>query len=130
MSKGIDPKDLGKAIGEQLTIYGEAVTEGINQAGLDAIKKLVKRTKATAPVGKRGSFRKSIAHKVDKGPRGNKYIWYVKPPDHRLTHLLVKPHATPDGGQTRANPFLQNALDEVLPEYEHNVEEAVKNANN
>jgi hypothetical protein len=59
--------------------------------------------------------------------RGQKrFIWHVKAPDYRLTHLLVKGHATKDGGRTKANPFLQNALDQVLPEYEKEVEEAVK----
>ena len=57
-----------------------------------------------------------------------RYIWYVKAPDHRLTHLLVHGHATRNGGRTKANPFLKNALDDVLPEYERAVEEAVKEA--
>ena len=47
---------------------------------------------------------------------------------HRLTHLLVHGHATRNGGRTKANPFLKNALDAVLPEYERAVEEAVKEA--
>ena len=53
-------------------------------------------------------------------------MWYVKAPDHRLTHLLVRGHATKDGGRTKADPFLENALDVVLPEYEQNAREAVK----
>ena len=55
-----------------------------------------------------------------------KFIWYVRPPDHRVTHLLVKGHATRNGGRTKADPFLRNALDQVLPEYEKAVEESLK----
>ena len=35
-------------------------------------------------------------------------------------------HATKDGKRTKANPFLKNAIDQVLPEYEAAVEEAIK----
>lgn len=128
MSKGIKPEDLGKALQKELTIYSESVTERINAAAKAAIEKLVKLTKQTAPKGERKSkkFARSIAYKETVRSRGNEYTWYVKAPNYRLTHLLVHGHATKDGGRTKANPFLQNALDEVLPEFERQAEEAVK----
>lgn len=127
MSKSIKPGDLGEAIGQELTIYHEEIVERLDAAGDAAAKKLVKMTKATAPKGARGSFQRSIASKrlrADK--RGSTYVWYVRPPDHRLTHLLVHGHATKDGGRTKADPFLKNALDTVLPEYEEAVKEAIE----
>ena len=127
MAKNIKPDKLGEAIAEQLTIYGDEVTEKIDEAALAAAKKLVKLTKATAPVGARGSFKRNIKYtKVKETKRGTLYAWHVKPPDHRLTHLLVHGHATRDGGRTKADPFLQNALDVVLPEYEKAVKEAIE----
>lgn len=127
MSKGIKPQDLGDAVAKELALYTEGVTERVNTAGRDAAQKLKKLTKATAPVAS-GSFRKNIAVKeMDDGHGMKKFIWHVKTPDHRLTHLLVHGHATRNGGRTRADPFLKNALDTVLPEYENAVKEAVKN---
>lgn len=128
MSEHVNPGNLAAAIRQELSIYSDSVTDGVNEAGAKAIKKLEKITKATAPVGARGRFKSNISNKAEPAAHGmKKYIWYVKPPDHRLTHLLVHGHATVNGGRTRANPFLQNALDQVLPEYEKDVEEAVKN---
>lgn len=124
----VDINDLGKAIGQELTIYHQSVVEGIDAAGEKAVKDLVKRTKATAPVGERGSFKRNITSKrLSKDKNGSKHVWYVKAPDHRLTHLLAHGHATRDGGRTKADPFLKNAVDEVLPEYEKNVEEVIRN---
>lgn len=126
MAKSIKPQDLGAVITQDLSLYHDEVLERIDKAGDEAMKKLVKLTKSTAPK-RTGSFKRSISSKVlEKGPRGIKRVWYVKDPDHRLTHLLVDGHATKDGGRTKANPFLQNAVDSVLPEYEKAVEEAVK----
>lgn len=129
MSKAIKPEDLGRALQEELTIYSESVTERINAAAKAAIEKLVKLTKQTAPKGERKSkkFAKSITYTETRKARGNEYTWHVKAPNYRLTHLLVHGHATKDGGRTKADPFLRNALDEVLPEFERLVEEAVKN---
>lgn len=127
MAKSVKPGDLGTVIGQELTTYHQNVIDAVNAAGEKAVKSLVKKTKATAPVGERGSFKKSIASKVEKGKRGNRYIWHVKAPDYRLTHLLAHGHATRDGGRTKADPFLANAVAEVIPEYEKEVEEAVKN---
>lgn len=127
MAKGIKPADLTKAIAENLTIYHEDIVEKVNKLSENAAKTLVKKTKATAPTGKRGDFKKHIASKKIREHRnGDTFAWYVRPPDHRLTHLLVHGHATKDGGRTKADPFLENALAEVLPAYENDVQEAIK----
>lgn len=120
--------DLDVALRQTLTLFHEDTNAAIAKASQDAVKKLAKRTKATAPVGARGSFKKNISSKLKKKNRnGSTYVWYVKAPDYRLTHLLVHGHATRDGDRTDANPFLQNAMDETLPEYENAIKEALQN---
>lgn len=127
MANAIKAADLGKVLGQELSIYSQEVTDEINRCSDEAVKALVKKTKSTAPK-KSGDYRKNISSKLLKEtPRGNTYVWFVKAPFHRLTHLLVHGHATRNGDRTKENPFLQNALDEVLPDYENAVEEAVKN---
>lgn len=109
-------------------MYHQEVVEKVDQIGEASVKELVKLTRATAPVGERGDYRKSITSKrLVKKKTGSTYVWYAKSPNHRLTHLLVHGHETRDGGRTKADPFLQNALDSVLPDYEKNVEEAIRN---
>lgn len=126
MAKSIKPSNLGAAIEQELTIYHRDVTEAVDAAGRKAMKDIVSNTRAKAPKGHRGEFAKSITSKEIKGPRGNRFVWYVKPPNHRLTHLLVHGHATKDGGRTKANPFLQRVLDVVLPFYEETVEKVLR----
>lgn len=119
--------DLPNAISRELTIYGQEVTERVDKIGDAAIKELAKLTKETAPVGARGSYKKNIASKrLVKNRTGSTYVWYVKAPDHRLTHLLVNGHQTKNGGRTRADPFLKNAVSKVLPEYEAAVERTLQ----
>ena len=126
---------LNEQLAEVLTIYSARVNDKLREVTTETMKKLVKETRATAPVGRRhGQYKKNITadysgtRKSARGLRGQnvKAVWYVKAPDYRLTHLLVKGHATKDGDRTTPNPFLQNALDKVLPEYERAVEEAVQ----
>lgn len=127
MSKTIKPEKLGEAIAEQLTIYHADVLEKVNAAGEKAVKQLVKQTRKTAPKAS-GDFAKSLTYKAQKKTGGDKtYIWGARAPHHRVTHLLVHGHATVDGGRVKGDPFLEKALDAVLPEYENDVEEALKN---
>lgn len=127
MAKATKPEALGEAIAEELTLYHKDCTERVNELSAKAAKDLVELTRATAPVGARGSYKKNIASKrTQQSSNGDTYAWYVKPPDHRLTHLLANGHATKNGGRTKANPFLQNACDEVLPAYEAAVERTIK----
>lgn len=120
---------LAQALGQELTLYHEDVLENLREATRQSMADLVKKTRATAPVGHRGNFRKNISGDFRGLKRGSRHVsatWYVKAPDYRLTHLLVHGHATKDGGRTKADPFLENALNETLPEYEQAVREAIK----
>lgn len=126
MAKSIKPDALRDVIKKELTMYHERVVNKVDNLSEQAAKALVKKTKVTAPK-RTGSYRKNIASKKTKdSPNGATYAWYVKDPDYRLTHLLVKPHATVNGKRTTPDPFLQNAINDTLPEYEKNVEEALK----
>lgn len=129
-NRSIKASDLGKAIAEQLALYSEETVEEVNAAGERAIKKLVSLTKKTAPKRpKGGDFAKSITYtsKVVNATGDKEFTWGAKAPKHRLTHLLVHGHAKPNGGRVPGDPFLENAMDKVLPEYEREVEEALKN---
>ena len=127
MAKPIKPADLGEAINQELTTYHKDVLDRVNKAGETAVKALVRRTKETAPV-KSGDFRKAITYKVEERPGGDKrFVWGAKAPHYRLTHLLVHGHAKAGGGRVKGDPFLANALDEVLPAYETAVEEVLAN---
>ena len=123
-------EDLGSAIAQDLTLYRKEVQDRVNKAGRKAIKELERKTRDTAPFDAMAYHRHYmdlIASKSEKSRTGDEvHIWYVKPPGHRLTHLLVNGHETRDGGRTRADPFLSNALADVTPDYEHEIEEAVR----
>lgn len=114
-----------------LMTYALTNGERIDELSHEAIKTLVKLTRATAPRGKRIAaqqarphFHTSIAYKK-LGPAwfgASRYLWYVKKPNYRLTHLLAKAHYNRfRGGVVPGNPFLQNALDTVLKQYEENI---------
>lgn len=126
MSKTIRPADLGDAIREELKLYGEEVVEKVNEAGRAASKKLLKQTKDTAPKAS-GDFRKSLAVKEEDNGHGmKKFTLHARAPKHRIFHLLVYGHAKQNGGRVPGDPFLKNAVDSVLPEYEKAVEEALQ----
>lgn len=130
MAKDIPLTKLGEVIGETLTLYTTAVNDKLYKAGQRAVKELERKTKDTAPFNARAyhpHYTEHIASKSEKLRTGvSVHTWYVKPPCHRLTHLLVHGHETRDGGRTKSDPFLQNALDAVLPNYEKEIEEALK----
>lgn len=133
------PNDISTEMERVLTIYNEDINEKLREITKESMKKLVKETKATAPRGRRKgkNYKKNITANYQglkasaRGLKGQDVhaIWHVKAPDYRLTHLLVYGHATKNGGRTSANPFLQNAVNKVIPEYEQKVQEAISNGN-
>ena len=123
---------LSEQIQKDLTIYSTEVTEQLNGLSKKYASELVKKTKATAPVGDRKShkYRDSIkSKKINETPRGATYAWYVdsKDSNYRLTHLLVNGHALRNGGRSNANDFLKKATDEIEEQYLKAVEELIKN---
>lgn len=119
---------LPEVISRELENYSKEILKGIDGASERAAKKLVKLTKATAPVGTRGQFKKSItSKKIESGPLSTARVWYVKSPDHRLTHLLANGHATRNGGRVQGDPFLRQSWDTVRAEYEREVEQVIQN---
>ena len=133
-------EDFGEQMQRVLTIYSEDINEKIRAITTQTMKQLVKETKATAPRGRRAdkdSYRKHISgdyrgtRKTARGLRGQDIhaIWYVRAPDYRLTHLLVKGHATSKGTRTRSSPFLHNAREKAVSEYESKLREVISNGN-
>lgn len=129
MALKVKPGELADAIQQELSSYQASMQIRLNGAALRAMKRLVDLTRSTAPRGRRGRFAKAIQmQQRDYGRevKSRHYFWCVRPPEHRLAHLIVFGHATRNGGRTRANPFLHNALARVLPEYEQEVDRLVR----
>lgn len=128
MSRTISPEALGSAIQQELTAYAGRVRDGLDRAAEKAVKKLVNLTRATAPVGNRGAFSKHITYKkTSTTAQSPEYTWGVGGQEYRLTHLIVHGHITPNGGRSRGNQFLENAINEVMPEYEKDVRSVIQN---
>ena len=133
----ISPDLLDQALQEILRDYALRSGERIDELTHAAVVELVELTRSTAPRGSglgrfqinsfgdrqrssRPHFHTSIAWKKLQGGwfGASRYLWYVNAPNYRVTHLIAKPHASRSGGTVRANPFLVNALQQVLTEYE------------
>ena len=130
--------DLADAIGERLTVYQSETAHKVLNVTKKTMRRFVKITKQTAPrqtvnpkrkrTLRAGTFARAIRSTVeDNGLTGSKGIWYVGGKEYRLTHLLVNGHQLRQGGRTRGDPFLENALESVADEYIKGIEEAVKN---
>lgn len=120
--------NITEAINRELTIYSNEVTEAIKKEAKAHMSQLVKRTRETAPVGKRQKhYRDNISSKkTSDTDRGTTYTWYVKGSDYRLSHLLENGHATRDGGRTRGTHFIANASEPIIADYIAKVEEAIQ----
>lgn len=124
----VSVEGLANAITDNLRIYGESVQEGIRSEAEKSMKKLVKVTKATAPVGNRQKhYRDSIKARAFHSTRQSRFVWYVAGPDYRLTHLLEKGHALRNGKRTEGTHFLQKATEPIIEEYLKAVEEVINN---
>ncbi len=120
---------LSEAIERELTLYSQNVIDGVKNEAKKSMGQLVKKTRATAPVGKRDKhYRDSISSKkTGENDRAISYTWYVKAPNYRLSHLLENGHALRNGGRTTGSHFIQKASDPILEDYIKAVEEVIKN---
>lgn len=121
--------DLSHAIERELTIYSNNITEAVKKKTKTSMKRLVDKTKETAPVGKRTKhYKDSISsRKLEENNRSVIYQWYVKGSDYRLSHLLNNGHQLRDGGRYEGTGFITKASASILEEYEKEIEEVCKN---
>lgn len=124
----LQSEDLTEAIFEELREYHKDLSDKVYKIGHKAIKELERKTIDTAPIGKRGEFRPHIASKSsrDRLDRAT-HTWYVKAPEYRLTHLLAKGHKMPNGNFWQGDPFLKDALEDILDDYEEDIKKAIRN---
>ena len=91
----------------------------------NAMRKLVKLTKATAPRDT-GEYVKHIASKTTSDtPTNYAKTWYVRGERAYLTHLLNFGHAKVNGGRVEGTHFLDFAKKQVVEEYLDAVKEAL-----
>lgn len=138
MSMKIDASQLSDTIQDALSKYHVHVTQNIKMKNEEATKKLYKATKRDAPEDT-GKFKKSISYKKTlETALSSRWVWFVKDPHYRLTHLLVHGHdlvvgtgpknATPKKvGFVKARDFLSKNVHEVQTEYIKAVKEICEN---
>ena len=131
-SKGrvLSPEVFQAELRESLIQYSLQNGERIDEITHSAMRSLVKRTRQIAPVGRRVQKRSAdegrshffidIAYKKQEARwfGASSYLWYVKPPNYRLTHLLAKAHLLKDHRLSQPVFDLSGALEETMREYE------------
>lgn len=125
----IKAADLGGVIARELKMYSDEITEKISAEAEKSCYELVRQTYNTAPVGNRKKhYKQNITFKKIQYNLGHtKYIWYVKGPDYRLSHLLENGHALRNGGRVAGTHFIKKAADPIIEAYLKAVEEVIKN---
>lgn len=127
----VGPNRLGEAVSGILSGYASEAADRVDAASEAAARDLVKRTRASAPRGRRKRYYRHIAcRRTASGPGGDTWTWYVSGREYRLSHLLEHGHAKvgPSGGRTRAFGFIRAAWEPVEREYERAVRRAVAGA--
>lgn len=127
MSEVVSVDELSEAIGGLLDDYNREVINATKVEAKKHMDTLVKETKNTAPK-KTGKYKRAITSKKEwENHLGVEYVWYVKAPHYRLSHLLEYGHAKRNGGRTKAFHFIKNATDPIVDSYVKAVEEVIKN---
>lgn len=139
-SSNIKPEQLANEVIKQLNRYSEEVSEGIEKASKDVSNygtKLLKTTTFPQPSSTGDSFPstrrrwKNYASSWKVTNTSKKAKGFIRNTIHnekhyRLTHLLEYGHATRNGKRTRAFEHIKPIEEELIKEYENEVEEIIK----
>lgn len=123
-------EELAAEVGKILDAYGEEVYKILDKAAKQTAKETNEEIKKNVEFRNRtGQYVRNFATKKWNTEAGTfrhhstNYVWYVKAPYYRLTHLLEHGHATRNGGRTQAYPhiakgeeYAKKRLDDLLEE--------------
>ena len=129
-NKKCSPEEFAAAIMGELQEYVNGITEAQKKA-VDVVAKEVNETIKSHVTFKQPTGQYVKAFRVattNDSPFGKHKTWYVKDPHYRMTHLLEKGHALPQGGRSRAFPHIQYGQEIAELRMMQLSEEAVKNA--
>ena len=136
----VGPNRLGAAVSGILEGYGGDVAAAVSAAAEESARDMVGRTRRSAPRGRRhGRYASRITCKMTReSADGQTWTWYVRPPEHALSHLLEHGHGikwrdrggrlVSGSGSTRAFGFIAGAFTEAERGFERRVREAVRRA--
>lgn len=122
----IKPEELGKEIANMISAYTEDVAVAIeNEVDITA-KDVRDEIEQTAPKNT-GKYAKGFAIKKDNSNgKSNRIIYNKAKPS--IGHLLELGHIKKGGkGRVKARPHMQPAYDKIVPKFEKNVDEIIRN---
>lgn len=124
--------NLAEAIMDELVMYHEVIDKGMKKVIDEKATEFVKNTKRDAPHGRRQKYYKNIAKKNKiNTPHNYVDVWYVKDPEYRLTHLIIKGHAIKRGGrklgETQGKDFITPNFNRMENELDKELREVIEN---
>lgn len=102
------------------------ITDKVKILAKETATELKKTTKKSSPV-LTGEHKKHIdIRKVKENSTSAVYVWHVKSPEYRLTHLIAKGHAKRGGGRVKGNFPLDENVEKANKKFVKGVKEIIK----
>lgn len=103
------------------------ITDKVKVLSKETTEDLTKDTKKDSPV-RTGEHKKHISNKkVKETSTSVVYVWHVKDPEYRLTHLIANGHAKRNGGRVEGNFPLDKDVEKAETKFIKGVKEVVEN---
>lgn len=120
--------DLAKLVADELEAYTDEVQDALERAVDKVSKNANKVIKSHITFSQpTGEYVKAFRIKKTSTNMESGRVWYVKPPHHRLTHLLEKGHRKRGGGRVKAYPHIKYGEEYAQANLEKEFEEQLKN---